>query len=184
MRTGLLSTLCCLAVMLPAVAFGAGPVISAGLGGTVGTESRFDKMKGGDYKIGFEVGSNHFRHEWAFNQTLYSNSRDDLRLTGGSYQLEFLIWKSGFTPYFGLGFDAGIASVQYKYYGNYYGSSTQTGVYIKPYIVGGVRYTFGFGLGIRAEVTAGAFGNFDPNTGADHGAVYCFNGNLALSYTW
>ena len=185
MRTGLLSALCCLAVMVPAVAFGAGPVISAGVGGTVGTSSSYDKMTGGDYKIGFEVGSHHFRSEWDFNQTIYSNSSNSLRLTGASYQLEFMVFETGFAPYFGLGVDMGLASMTYRYaaqFGSY--NATQSGVYIKPYVVGGIRYQFGFGLGVRIELTAGGAATVDPNNGNSYGAVYPINANLALSYTW
>jgi hypothetical protein len=156
-----------------------------GVGGTVGTTSQYDKMKGIDYKIGFEVGSHHFRSEWAFNQTLYNNPNHDLRLTGASYQLQFLIWEKGFTPYVGLGFDLGLASVtdRYSVEGSQY-RSTHSGVYIKPYVLGGVRYNFGFGLGVRLEFVAGGAATADPNSGRSDGQVYLFNGNLALSYTW
>lgn len=170
-------------VAVPHTASAAGPVVQGGLVRTELADTgslRYGDFNGGAYKIGFEVGSHRWRSEWAFNQTILSGWSQEnglahkLTLTGFSYQLSFLFWETGFTPYLGLGAEMGLASLEetgwaydYSYSENY------DGAYIRPYALLGLRMQFGFGLAIRGEVSASHYGDF-----------VSMNTTLGLSYTW
>jgi hypothetical protein len=186
MRKALLTSILCVAVAGPGAAFAAGPVVGAGVTTTIGDNSSYNNMTGSSFKIGFEIGSHHLRHEWAFNETSLTQRGGydgQLKLTGASYQVEWLFREHGFSPYLGLGLEMGIGTLdqprltdQTRYSDSgftFLSNGVNNGPYLRPYAVGGIRYTFGIGLGIRAEATASTCGKFES-----------FSGNLALSYTW
>lgn len=170
-------------MMLPGLASAAGPVVGAGVGGTVimdGGNRRYEGMVGGGYKVGFEVGSRHWRNEWAFNQTVLNGDgygyHHNLTLSGFSYQLSFHVFEHGFSPYVGAGLEMGLATMKEPNYSPYSAvtyQETSTGGYLRPYAALGARYFTRFGLGLRAEVTAGSLGE-----------TMTLNGNLAVSYSW
>lgn len=167
--------------LLPAAAGAAGPVISGGVIGTHlsdGGDSRYQGLTGGAYKIAFEVGTNRFRSEWGFNQGYLKGDGDgashDLRLTGFSYQLSFHLFKGFFSPYLGAGIEMGTAIMKESGWGYDYGlESVKSGAYLRPYGILGLRLQFGFGLGLRVELTASTYGEF-----------ISYANNLGLSYTW
>ncbi|MBI5547846.1 MAG: hypothetical protein HY901_28520 [Deltaproteobacteria bacterium] len=189
MRRALLLTALSLMVLAPATALAAGPVLGAGVVRTKlaeGGDSRYSGLDGGGYKVGFEIGSNHFRNEWAFNQTALSGSGDGtshrLTLTGFSYQLSFMLFKRGFTPYVGAGVEGGIAAMRepnsfvYPSSPGYYDYSYEEineGVYLRPYGILGLRMQFGFGLGLRGELVSSYYGEFVG-----------LSTNFGISYTW
>ena len=192
MRRALLSNLVCsLALLaLPAGALAAGPVIQGGMLRTALTDqggARYGSLDGGGYKVGFEVGSHRWRSEWAFNQNILTGYNEALAgnhrlsLTGFSYQLTFLFRETGLTPYVGLGAEMGVASFWesgYDFYqtnDRYSGewSDNSEGVYLRPYGIAGLRLQFGFGLAIRAELTASYYYEF-----------FGVGTNLGISYTW
>ena len=182
MRRALLPSLCAALVLgLASNASAAGPVLQGGLMRTKLADSgdlRYQGLDGGAYKIGFEVGSHHWRSEWAFNQTVlsgYSEGADHrLTLTGFSYQLAFLLFEKGITPYLGVGGETGLASMRETRPTGYdYAYTTDEGTYLRPYAVLGLRLQFGFGLGVRAEVT-----------GSYYGELVALSTNVGLSYTW
>ncbi len=187
MRRVLLSTLLCGLAFLaaPQPASAAGPVLQGGLVRTQLADQgdlRFSGLDGGAYKVGFEVGSHRWRNEWAFNQTVLSGADPagyghQLTLTGMSYQLSFMFWEKGFTPYLGAGVEMGLASLKESGASRLAYDSvwfdTSEGGYIRPYGILGLRIQFGFGLGLRGEVTASYYGDF-----------VAVSTNLGLSYTW
>ncbi len=183
-RAFLPAALCAVALAaLPTAALAAGPVLQ---GGYVRTEvadlgsQRYGDLNGGAYKIGFEIGSHHWRNEWAFNQTVLTGySRQTLgdhklTLSGFSYQLSYLFRETGFTPYLGLGVEMGLASLQESgVLTDHFYTVTSDGTYLRPYGIAGVRMQFGFGLAIRGEVSASYYGHFVG-----------VNTMLGVSYTW
>ncbi|MBI5543092.1 MAG: hypothetical protein HY901_04340 [Deltaproteobacteria bacterium] len=189
MRRALLLTALSLMVLAPRAASAAGPVLGGGIVGTVladGGDSRYSDLEGAGYKVGFEVGSNRFRHEWAFNQTVLSGSGGGtdhhLTLTGFSYQLGFMFLTRGFTPYIGAGVEGGLAamrepcSVVYRFSPGYLDRScneVNVGAYLRPYGIFGLRGQFDFGLGLRTELVTSYYGN-----------LVGLATNFAVSYTW
>ncbi len=187
MRPSLLAAVAASVLCLPTLASAAGPVIQGGMMRTTltdGGDARYGQLDGGGFKVGFEVGSGHLRNEWAFNyhvltgfnESNYGNHR--LTLGGFSYQLSFMFLKTGFTPYLGLGVEGGQAVLQEDYrYSSFYGGwampEVYQGLYLRPYGIAGLRMQFGFGLGLRAEVTVSYFREF-----------VAVGTNLGLSYTW
>ncbi|MGC4117919.1 MAG: hypothetical protein QM765_25905 [Myxococcales bacterium] len=168
---------------VPTAAFAAGPVLQGGYTRTevAGGSARYSDLNGGAYKVGFEIGSHHWRSEWAFNQTMLNGyswqngGAHKLTLSGFSYQLSFLFRETGFTPYIGLGAEMGLAQLQENGYSYDYYLYTQTsdGGYIRPYAMLGLRMQFGFGLALRGEVNASYYGDF-----------VSMNTMLGVSYTW
>lgn len=181
MRSGALLLSLLALTFTPAVVSAAGPVLGGGLVETKlthGGDERYGGLAGGAYKIAFEIGSHHFRNEFGLNQSFFKGNGGgfdhDLRLTGFSYQLSFLLFERGLSPYVGAGIETGAAVM--KESGIDAGGVWHTvreGAYLRPYGIAGLRFQFGRGLGLRAEVTASSYGEF-----------VSLSENLGVSYTW
>lgn len=179
MRRALLATVVSLLSLAPAAASAAGPVLQGGVIRTSLADQgdlRFDGLAGGGYKVGFEVGSHRWRSEWSFNQAILSGSSQGydnrLTLSGFAFQETFMFWKKGLTPYIGLGAEGGMASLKATSF-DYTYTDIAEGVYLRPYAIVGARLQFGFGLGLRAELSGSFYGEF-----------FAMSTNLGLSYTW
>ena len=169
-----------LVAAVPASAMAAGPVLS---GGVIRTEllnnsdQRYEGLKGGGYKVAFEIGSHHIRNEFGFDQSFLSGDGEGashkLTLTGLSYQLSALIFQQGFTPYFAGGVEFGLAQMkEWGYADQGVSSASSNGYYIRPYVAAGLRIPIGR-FAIKTEVVAGWYGSF-----------YGLSTNATLSYTW
>lgn len=185
-RASLSAAASCLAILAaPALASAAGPVVEGGVVRTllVGPKNeRFSNLDGGTVKVGFEVGSRHWRSEWAFNQTLLWGSAEvaggasgehRLSMTGFSYQLTFLFWASGLTPYLGAGAEMGLATMEEPSWSSADAVDTSAGAYLRPYGVAGLRLQLDSGLGLRAELSASYYRE-----------LVSMGPSLGLSYTW
>jgi hypothetical protein len=174
-------------VAVPTTASAAGPVLSGEYIRTSLThagDERYEGLQGGGYKVGFEIGSGHVRNEFGFDQSFLTGDGEGyhhrLTLTGVSYQLSVLFWPKGFTPYVGAGVEVGLATMRESGYPtvlnggvSYDGSEdVNTGYYLRPYLVGGLRIPIGK-FAIKGELAASYYYDF-----------FALNTTVSISYTW
>jgi hypothetical protein len=128
-------------------------------------------MAGPAFQAGFEVG-NYFNNQFTFVYTnlsgtaTYDNPAGTADVGGevfaGGYQLTIdVLGKDDFSPYFGGG--GAVGSVNIYYSGTNHGVTVlknEQDLFAELHLVGGLRYTAPFGLGLRAEVSFSAFGPF------------------------